>query len=115
MKREGADAALILSRPLTFPNRSRIAEAAFKARVPTMGALLEYAEADLLMSYGPSYAEHCRRAAKYGDQIFKGAKPADLPVQLPTAFELVINVKTAKTLDLHIAPSLIAQANEAID
>jgi ABC-type uncharacterized transport system substrate-binding protein len=105
MTREHADAALVLSSPLTFPNRSRIVEAALRARVPTMGALREYAQAGLLLSYGPSYTDHCRRAATYVDQILRGAKPADLPVQLPTAYELVINLKTAKVLDLDVPPA----------
>jgi putative ABC transport system substrate-binding protein len=115
MARERVDAALVLSSPLTFPNRPRIVEAALKARIPTMGALREYAEAGVLMSYGPSYADHCRRAANYVDQILKGAKPADLPVQLPTTFELIINLKTAKTLGLTIPPSLLATADEVIE
>jgi putative ABC transport system substrate-binding protein len=115
MTRERADAALVLSSPLTFPNRPRIVEAALKARVPTMGALREYAEAGVLMSYGPSYADHCRRAATFVDQILKGAKPADLPVQLPTTYELVINLKTAKALGLTIPHSLLVLADEVIE
>jgi putative ABC transport system substrate-binding protein len=115
MSRERVDAALILSSPLTFPNRVRIAESALKARVPTMGALREYTEAGVLMSYGPSYADHCHRAAAYVDQILKGAKPADLPVQLPTTFELAINRKTAKALGLDVPPQLLARADEVIE
>jgi putative ABC transport system substrate-binding protein len=115
MTRQRADAALVLSSPLTFPNRPRIVESALRARMPTLGALREYAEAGVLMSYGPSYADHCRRAATYVDQILKGAKPADLPVQLPTTFELVINLKTAKALGLDIPPTLLARADEVIE
>jgi len=80
-----------------------------------MGALREYAQAGLLLSYGPSYADHCRRAATYVDQILRGAKPADLPVQLPTAYELVINLKTAKVLDLDVPLSLQQRADEVIE
>jgi putative ABC transport system substrate-binding protein len=115
MSRERVDAAVILSSPLTFPNRVRIAESALRARVPTMGALREYTEAGVLMSYGPSYADHCRLAATYVDKILKGAKPADLPVQLPTTFELAINRKTAKSLGLDIPPTLLARADEVIE
>src|SRR5262249_8275744 len=115
MTRQQADTALVLSSPLTFPNRPRIAQAAFRARIPTLGALREYAEAGLLMSYGPSYADHCRRAAAYVDQILKGAKPAELPVQLPTTFELVINLKTAKALNLEVPVQLQQLADMAIE
>ena len=115
MTRQGADAALVLSSPLTFPNRPRIVESALRARMPTLGALREYAQAGVLMSYGPSYADHCRRAATYVDRILKGAKPADLPVQLPTTFELVINLKTAKAIGLELPPTLLARADEVIE
>jgi putative tryptophan/tyrosine transport system substrate-binding protein len=88
---------------------------ALKASIPTLGSLREYAQAGLLLSYGPSYADHCRRAATYVDDILKGAKPGDLPVQLPTTFELVINMNTARTLGLEVPPTLIARADEVIE
>ena len=115
MPGQSVDAVLVLSSPLTFPNRSRIVAAALKAGMPTLGALREYAQAGLLFSYGPSYADHCRRAATYVDHILKGAKPADLPVQLPTTYELVINTKTARTLGVEVPPTLIARADEVIE
>lgn len=115
MNDQSVDAALVLSSPLTFPNRPRIVASALKARIPTLGALREYALAGLLISYGPSYADHCRRAATYVDDILKGAKPADLPVQLPTTFELVINIRTAQSLGIEIPPTLIARADEVIE
>jgi putative tryptophan/tyrosine transport system substrate-binding protein len=115
MANQNVDAALVLSSPLTFPNRPQIVASALKAGIPTLGALREYAQAGLLISYGPSYADHCRRAATYVDAILKGAKPADLPVQLPTTFELVINKKTARTLGVEVPPTLIARADEVIE
>jgi putative ABC transport system substrate-binding protein len=115
MTAERVDAALILSSPLTFPNRPRIVKAALTARLPTMGALREYTESGVLMSYGPSYADHCGRAATFVDKILKGAKPADLPVQLPMAFELVVNLKTAKALGLEFPHTLITQADGVIE
>src|SRR5262249_56521475 len=90
MKSQRADAALVLSSPLTFPNRPRIVQSALGARMPTLGALGEYAEAGVLMSYGPSYADHCRRPATYVDQILKGAKPSALPFPFPTTFPLIL-------------------------
>jgi putative ABC transport system substrate-binding protein len=115
MTSQGTDAVLVLSSPLTFPNRPQIVKSALKARIPTLGALREYTQSGVLLSYGPSYADHCRRAATYVDRILKGAKPADLPVQLPTTFELVINLKTANALGLTVPPTLLARADEVIE
>jgi putative tryptophan/tyrosine transport system substrate-binding protein len=115
MTRARAGAALILSSPVTFPNRVRIAALALKARLPIVVAIRDYTDAGGLLSYGPNYADHCRRAATYVDKILKGAKPADLPVQLPTTYELVINLKTARALGLNVPPSVLARADEVIE
>jgi putative ABC transport system substrate-binding protein len=115
MTRERADALFVLSSPLTFPNRAWLAELAAKAGLPTLVPLREYVEAGFLVSYGPSYTDHCRQAATYVDQILKGAKPADLPVQLPTRLELVINLKVAKAIAHPIAPELLSRADEVIE
>ena len=84
------------------------------ARVPFMTALREYTVAGALMSYGPSYADHCRRAADFVHQIVNGAKPGDLPVQQPTRLALVINLNTANALGLDLPPSFLANADEVI-
>jgi len=115
MTREHADALLILSSPLTFPNRVRLAELASKARLPTIVPLREYVEAGFLLSYGPSYTDHCRQAATHVDQILKGAKPADLPVQIPTTLELVINTKIAKVIGHAVPEALVARADDVIE
>src|SRR3954451_24513081 len=85
------------------------------ARVPFMTALREYTVAGALMSYGPSYADHCRRAADFVHQIVNGAKPGDLPVQQPTRVALVINLNTANALGLDLPPSFLANADEVIE
>ena len=113
--RERAGALLVPSNALFFAQRQRIAELALQARLPTMFAQREYVEAGGLMSYGESLADFYRRAAWYVDKIFKGAKPADLPVQQPTRFFLTINLRTAKALGLTVPPTLLALSDEVIE
>ena len=95
-------------------HRRRIAEFAATSHLPTMSTRTGVVEAGGLMSYGPSMPDAVRRAATYVDKILKGAKPADLPVEQPMKFELVINLKTAKALGLTIPPTLLFQADEVI-
>jgi len=83
--------------------------------LPTVSDFMEFADAGGLMSYGPNGLEPIRRSAVYVDKILKGAKPADLPVEQPMKFELVINLKTAKTLGLTIPPSLLARADQVLE
>ena len=99
---------------ITMAHRREIGEFALKNRLPMMAELREFAEAGGLMTYGPSQLDLYRRAATYVDKILKGAKPADLPVEQPTKFELVINLKTAKALGLTIPPAVLARADEVI-
>ena len=114
MVAERAHGLIVVVDPLTVRYRDRIVELAAKHRLPTMFGFREFAHAGGLMAYGPNVAELCRRAATYVDKILKGAKPADLPVEQATKFELVINLKTAKTLGLAIPPSLLARADHVI-
>jgi ABC-type uncharacterized transport system substrate-binding protein len=110
-----ADALYVATDPLVFTNRVRINSLAQAARLPTIYGSREYVEAGGLMSYGPSYTELFRRAADYVDKILRGAKPSDIPVEQPTKFELVVNLKTAKALGLTIPPTLLSRADEAIE
>ena len=95
--------------------RSKIAELALKERLPTVCAFREYVEAGGLMSYGSNLGAAHRRAATYVDKILKGAKPADLPIEQATTFELVINLKTAKALNLTIPQSVLVRADHVIE
>ena len=106
-----ADALYVVTEPLVVTNRIRISTLALAVRLPTMHGLREYVEAGGLMSYGANFSDLYRRAAGYVDKIVKGAKPADLPIEQPTKFELFINLKTAKALGLTIPPALLDRAD----
>jgi putative ABC transport system substrate-binding protein len=111
---QSADAIMILPSPLNIRFRSRIVEFAARRRQPTMDAEDRGPREGALVSYGPSWASNFRQAADLVDRILKGAKPGDLPVQQPTKFELVINIKTAKALGVPIPQSLLLRAHEVI-
>jgi len=114
MARARAQAVLVLGSPIFFTERRRMAELAMRHRLPTMLDSRDYVEAGGLMSYSPSYDDLFRRGAIYVDKILKGAKPADLPVEQGTKFELVINLKTAKALGLTIPQLVLARADQII-
>src|SRR6266566_2786127 len=109
-----AEALTVASSSLTFRNRSRIASLAQKNRLPSIYGLREYADAGGLIAYGPNFADGWRRAATYVVKILKGAKPGELPVEQPTKFELVLNLKTSKALGLTMPPSLLRRADHVI-
>ena len=115
MVRSCAGALIIVRGPMFFSHRKRLAELAVKHRLPTLVGLREYAEAGALASYGTDYPDLFRRAATFVDKILKGAKPGDLPIDQPTKFELVINLKTAKALGLTVPPSLLQRADQVIE
>jgi putative ABC transport system substrate-binding protein len=114
MTRERVDALLVLNDGMFLIHRTQIAVLAAKHRLPTMSGGREYVDAGGLMSYAASGRDNFRRAATYVDKILKGAKPGDLPIERPTKFELIINLKTAKALGLTIPPSLLGRADELI-
>jgi putative ABC transport system substrate-binding protein len=114
MTRERADALIAFSDPSIVFHGRRVADLAAKSRLPAVYASREVVDAGGLMSYGPSISDMFRRAAVYVGKILKGAKPADLPMEQPTKFELVINLKTAKALGLTIPQSLLARADGVI-
>ena len=114
MSRSRAGALTVLPGPMFSIERRRLVDLAAKHRLPAVYPWREFVDAGGLMAYGPNVADLFRRAATYVDKILKGAKPADLPVEQPTTFELIINLKTAKVLGLTIPPSLLARADEVI-
>ena len=109
------EALLVVVGPLTYLLREEIADAALKHQLPAMTNATQYAQAGLLMSYGPNVEDLYRQAATFVDKILRGASPADLPVEQPTKFELVLNLKTAKALGLTFPQALLATADEVIE
>jgi len=115
MKRGGVAAVIKLPDAMFYAQRRRIADLALKHRLPVMSAFRDFVEAGGLMAYGADIGDLIRRSATYVDKILKGAKPADLPVEQPTKFELVINTKTAKAIGLTVPPSLLFRADHVIE
>jgi len=114
MSRERAQAVIVIQTPLMYAERSRIAQLALKTRLPSMFGAAEYVVVGGLLSYAPSYPELYRHAAVYVDKILKGANPGELPIEEPNAFELVVNLGTARTLGLSIPAALLARVTRAI-
>jgi putative ABC transport system substrate-binding protein len=112
---ERPGALVVLADRVFLHGRDRIMSFAAQQRLPGVYAYRELVEAGGLMSYGPNYAEMHASAATFVDKILKGAKPADLPIEQPIKFELLINMKTAKTLDIEVSPTLLATADEVIE
>jgi putative ABC transport system substrate-binding protein len=109
-----ANGLLVLSSPILFAQRTEVVELAARNRFPAIYFALEFAENGGLMSYGPSISDLFHRVATYVDKILKGARPADLPIEQPTKFELVINLKAAKQIGLTISPNVLARADRVI-
>jgi len=112
---ESVGALIVLEDPFTFQYRTEIARLANRSRLPAMYGLREYVDSGGLIAYGPNLAQIYRRSATYVDKILKGAKPADLPVEQPARFELIVNLKTAKALGLTAPPTLLVAADEVIE
>jgi putative ABC transport system substrate-binding protein len=115
MSKERAGGVLVLPEPMFTRERNRLADLAAKHRTPAVYGVVDHAAAGGLMAYAADDRDNWRRAAIYVDKILKGAKPADLPIEQPTKFELVINLKTAKALGLTIPPSLLLRADQVIE
>ncbi len=114
MTQERPDALLMIADPFTFLHRDRVLRFAAQHRLPAMYTVRGDVEAGGLMSYGPSYADMSRRIVNYVDRILKATKPSDLPVEQPTRFELLLNLKTAKALGLTFPPSILVRADQVI-
>jgi putative tryptophan/tyrosine transport system substrate-binding protein len=110
-----ADALYVATDPLLFTNRIRFNTLALGARLPTIYGSREYVDAGGLVSYGPNWTDLFRRAADYVDKILRGTKPGDIPVEQPTKFYLIVNLKIAKALGIELSPSLLARADEVIE
>jgi putative tryptophan/tyrosine transport system substrate-binding protein len=115
LRRLRPDALVVVEDPLTLSNIKRLVEFVAEQRLPALYGVREFVDVGGLISYGPNIADLFRRSAYCIDKILKGAKPADLPVQQPTKFEMLINLKTAKALGLEVPPTLLARADEVIE
>jgi len=113
--RERADGLVVFADPLTNSHQASIVNFAAEAHIAALYANREFVDVGGLLSYGPNYPGLFRRGANYVDRILRGAKPADLPIEQPTKFELVINLRTAKALGLTISQSLLVRADEVIE
>ena len=109
------DGMVMFTDPLTWANWKRVADFAFANRLPTVCEFRQLAESGCLVSYGPTFDEFERRVASQVDRILKGKRPADVPYEQVTRFELVINLRTAKSLGMTISPTLLAQADRVIE
>ena len=114
MKKDRAGALIVFGDPMFGSHRTRIIDLAAKNRLPAIWSISDYVEIGGLMSYGTNFDDLYHRAATYVDKILKGTKPADLPVEQPTKFEFVVNLKTAKALNLTIPQSVLYQADKVI-
>jgi putative tryptophan/tyrosine transport system substrate-binding protein len=110
-----AEAVLVFPDPITVGNRGRIIDAATAQHIPMVSGWAVFAESDALCTYGPRLAASYKRAASYVDRILKGGNPADLPIERPTVFELVVNLKTAAALELAIPQTVLARADDVIE
>jgi putative ABC transport system substrate-binding protein len=115
ISQQHADALIVDADAFYFAHREKIAALAARYAIPATYELQEYVRAGGLISYGPNVASMRRQVGVYAGKILKGAKPADLPIQQPTKFDLMINLKTAKTLGLTVPPTLLARADEVIE
>jgi len=114
-RRQRAQALVVLSSPVVFQYLKRLAELALQYRLPAISIFPQFAETGGLMGYGPNLLDMYRRAASYVDRILKGARPAELPIQRPSVFDLVINARTARVLGLTIPPSVLGRADQVIE
>jgi putative ABC transport system substrate-binding protein len=114
MEKERAAALIVTPDPLFSAERGRIVDFVARHHLPSMFFAREFVDAGGLISYGPSFSESYRRAATYVDKILRGAKPSDLPVEQPTKFELVINLKAAKQIGATVPPNMLARADRVI-
>jgi len=115
MAADPPQAIVVFPDPVTFANRQQIIDFASSHGVPVVSGWADFAEAGALCTYGPRLAESYRRLAYYVDRILKGLKPAELPIERPTVFEFVINLKTAKALGIDVSPTLLARADRVIE